>query len=307
MTPVFALAFDHRNSFRRDFMGLSGPPTPAEQAAMVAAKGVVVDALLAAVPEVSAGNVVLLIDQEYGGDLVPKAQAGGVSVAMPVEESGRAELRYLDDGHPERVLDAYHPDYAKVLVRYNPGGDAAMNTRQRARLRDLARLLDGRPERLMLELLVPPEDAQLAAAGGDRGRFDRELRAALTATAVTEIADDGVRPALWKIEGPESPGDAALIAGAVRAADQDAACLVLGRGADYAAVRRWLAIAAATKGFAGFAVGRTIWWDALRGYLDDGDRDAAVRAIAARYLELVGDYLAAVPVGRPVGEGTAPR
>ena len=258
MTPVFALAFDHRNSFRRDFMGLAGPPTPAEQAAMVAAKGVVVDALLAAVPEVSAGNVVLLIDQEYGGDLVPKAQAGGVSVAMPVEESGRAELRYLDDGHPERVLDAYHPDYAKVLVRYNPGGDAAMNTRQRARLRDLARLLGG-------------------------------------------------RPALWKIEGPESPGDAALIAGAVRAADQDAACLVLGRGADYAAVRRWLAIAAATKSFAGFAVGRTIWWDALRGYLDDGDRDAAVRAIAARYLELVGDYLAAVPVGRPVGEGTAPR
>ena len=85
------------------------------------------------------------------------------------------------------------------------------------------------------------------------------------------------------------------MAGAVRAADPDAACLVLGRGADYAAVRRWLAIAAATDGFAGFAVGRTIWWDALRRYLDDGDRDAAVRTVAARYLELVGDYLAAVP------------
>ena len=67
------------------------------------------------------------------------------------------------------------------------------------------------------------------------------------------------------------------------------------RGADYAAVRRWLAIAAATDGFARFAVGRTIWWDALRRYLDDGDRDAAVRAVAGRYLELFGDYLAAVP------------
>jgi myo-inositol catabolism protein IolC len=227
---------------------------------------------------------------------VPKAQAGGVLVAMPVEESGQRELRYLDDGHPERVIAAYHPDYVKVLVRYNPGGDTAMNGRQRARLSDLARLLDGRPEQLMLELLVPPEDAQLAAVAGDRGRFDRELRAALTAAAVREIAGDGVRPRLWKIEGPESPDDAALIAEAVRSADPGAACLVLGRGADYAAVRRWLAIAAATDGFAGFAVGRTVWWDALRRYLDDGDRDAAVRAVTDRYLELIRDYLAALPV-----------
>ena len=141
MTPVFALAFDHRNSFRRDFMRLGGAgvPTPAQHAAMVAAKAVVVDALLAAVPEIDAGTAVLLIDHEYGGELVPKAQAGGVLVALPVEESGRAELRYLDDGHPERVIDAYHPDYVKVLIRYNPGGDTAMNARQRARLRDLAR------------------------------------------------------------------------------------------------------------------------------------------------------------------------
>jgi myo-inositol catabolism protein IolC len=292
VTPVFALAFDHRNSFRRDFMRLAGTPTPAQQAAMVEAKGVVVDALLAAVPEVSAGRVVLLIDHEYGGDFVPKAQAGGVGIAMPVEESGQRELRYLDDGHPDRVIDAYHPDYVKVLIRYNPGGDTAMNARQRARLRDLARLLEDRPERLMLELLVPPEDGQLAAVANDRGRFDREIRATLTAAAVREIADDGVRPQLWKIEGPESPQDAARIAEAARAADSDAGCLVLGRGADYAAVRRWLAIAAATKGFAGFAVGRTIWWDALRDYLDGGDRDAAVRSVATRYLDLVRDYLA---------------
>jgi myo-inositol catabolism protein IolC len=293
MTPVFALAFDHRNSFRRDFMHLAGEPTPAQQAAMIAAKGIVVDALLAAVPEVSVGDVVLLIDQEYGGDFVPRAQAGGIRIAMPAEVSGQRELRYLCDGHPERVIAAYHPDYVKVLVRYNPSGDSAMNGRQRARLRELAGLLDGQPEQLMLELLVPPEGAQLAAVGHDRERFDREVRSALTAAAIREIAGDGIRPRLWKIEGPESPQDAARIAGAVRSADPDGACLVLGRGADYAAVRRWLAIAAATDGFSGFAVGRTIWWDALRGYLDGGDRDAAVRAVATRYLDLVRDYLAA--------------
>jgi myo-inositol catabolism protein IolC len=129
----------------------------------------------------------------------------------------------------------------------------------------------------------------------DRGRFDRELRAALTVAAIGEIAADGIRPELWKIEGPESLADAARIAGAVRSADPDAGCLVLGRGADYAAVRRWLAIAAATDGFTGFAVGRTIWWDALRGYVDGGDGHAAVRAVATRYLDLVRDYQAMTP------------
>jgi len=293
MTQIFALAFDHRNSLRRDFMHLAGEPTPQQRATLVAAKAVVVDALLAAAPRIGAGRAALLIDHEYGGEFVARAQAGGIAVAMPVEVSGQRELRYLCDGHPDRVVDAYHPDYVKVLIRYNPGGDTAMNARQRARLRDLAAWLDGRPYQLMLELLVPPEDAQLAAVGGDRGRFDREARAGLAATAIGELAGDGIRPPLWKIEGPESPADAARIAGAVRAADPEAACLVLGRGADAAAVRRWLAIAAATGGFTGFAVGRTIWWDALRDFTAGGDREAAVRAVAARYLDLVGDYQAA--------------
>jgi myo-inositol catabolism protein IolC len=295
MTRIFALAFDHRNSLRRDFLNLAGEPTPEQRATLVAAKGVVVDALLAAAPEVRGGQAALLIDHEYGGDLVGKAQAGGVRVAMPVEVSGQRELRYLCDGHPERVIESYGPDYAKVLIRYNPAGDTAMNARQRARLREFASWLAGRPQRLMLELLVPPEDAQLAAAGNDPGRFDREARAELTAAAIREIAADGVRPQLWKIEGPESREDAARIAAAVRSADPDAACLVLGRGADHAAVRRWLAIAAATEGFAGFAVGRTIWWDALRRFADGGDRAAAAAAVAARYTELVHDYLAAAP------------
>jgi myo-inositol catabolism protein IolC len=291
MTRVFALAFDHRNSFRRDFMNLHGDPTPEQHATMVAAKGVVVDALLAAAPEAEAGRVVLLIDQEYGGGFVPKAQAGGIRVAMPVEVSGQRELRYLCGGHPDRVIVSCQPDYVKVLIRYNPGGDTAMNARQRARLRELTRWLDGRPQQLMLELLVPPEDAQLATVAYDRGRFDREVRAELTAAAIREIAGDGLRPRLWKIEGPESREDAARIAEAVHCADPDSACLVLGRGADLAAVRRWLAIAAATGGFTGFAVGRTIWWDALRAYTGGGDRDAAVSAVATRYLDLVRDYL----------------
>jgi myo-inositol catabolism protein IolC len=291
--PVFALAFDHRNSFRTSFMRLSAPPTPEQTERMVAAKRVVVDALLRAVPLVTEGRPTLLIDAEYGGAHVAAARDGGVAIAMPVEVSGQRELRFEYDGDFGAVIDRYAPDYAKVLIRYNPDGDQPMNARQRAHLRELATWLEGRPQQLMLELLVPPEPAQLAALGDDEARYDRELRADLTARAISEIAGDGLRPALWKLEGPESAADARKISAAVHGVDPTAGCLVLGRGADSVAVQRWLTTAAATPGFTGFAVGRTVWWEPLRSFVAGGAREAAVQAIAHSYLGLVAAYRAA--------------
>ena len=47
-------------------------------------------------------------------------------------------------------------------------------------------------------------------------------------------------------------------------------------------------------GYVGFAIGRTIWWDALKGYLDKSlGRDAAAEQIAANYLHFIEVYEAA--------------
>jgi myo-inositol catabolism protein IolC len=188
------------------------------------------------------------------------------------------------------VIERYQPVYAKVLVRYNPGGDPTMNARQRDRLGELASWLRGREQRLMLELLVPAEHVQLDQLGGDQSRYDRELRAELTAGAIKEICADGLRPALWKLEGPESAEDARRISAVVHELDTAAGCLVLGRGADATAVRRWLTTAAQAPGFNGFAVGRTVWWEPLRTYVAGGARDEAVQQIADNYLALVEAY-----------------
>ena len=56
-------------------------------------------------------------------------------------------------------------------------------------------------------------------------------------------------------------------------------CVVLGRGADDEKVDHWLRQGAPVDGYAGFAIGRTIWWDALKGFLDGNiEREAAARA-----------------------------
>jgi myo-inositol catabolism protein IolC len=290
MRPVFALAFDHRNSFRTSFMRLAAPPTAEQTAQMIDAKRVVVDGLLSAAPFVADATPCLLIDAEYGGRHLAAARAAGVAIAMPLEVSGQAELRFENDGDFAAVIERYQPAYAKVLVRYNPGGDPTMNARQRERLGELASWLRGREQRLMLELLVPAEHVQLEQLGGDQSRYDRELRADLTAGAIMEICADGLRPALWKLEGPESAEDARRISAVVHELDTAAGCLVLGRGADATAVRRWLTTAAQAPGFNGFAVGRTVWWEPLRTYVAGGARDEAVQQITDNYLALVEAY-----------------
>ena len=52
--------------------------------------------------------------------------------------------------------------------------------------------------------------------------------------------------------------------------------MVLGRGASTEKVDQWLEAAAGVDGFVGFAIGRSIWWDALKGWLNEElERDGA--------------------------------
>jgi 5-dehydro-2-deoxygluconokinase len=67
--------------------------------------------------------------------------------------------------------------------------------------------------------------------------------------------------------------------------------VVLGRGADDAAVDRWLRAAAGVPGYAGFAIGRSIWWDPLKAFVDgSSERGAAAETIAANYRRFVDVY-----------------
>jgi myo-inositol catabolism protein IolC len=95
--------------------------------------------------------------------------------------------------------------------------------------------------------------------------------------AVEELRAAGIQPDLWKIEGFERRADCEAVA-----AVAGAPCVVLGRGADAAAVERWLRAGAGV--FDGFAIGRSIWWDPVRAFFDGAAaRDVTVDAIAARF------------------------
>jgi myo-inositol catabolism protein IolC len=289
------LAFDHRRSIRGLF-GVSGEPTPDESRRIADAKLVIFDGLVEAGDEIGSGTAGLLVDERLGSDVLELARARGVVAALACERSGQAEFRLEYGNDFGAHIERFEPEFAKALVRLNPDGDADLNRRQIERLRRLSNWLQRNDRALLLELLVPPEPDQLRRFGGDRGRFDTEFRPELVSRAVTRLQDAGVEPALWKIEGLEERSDCERVAAACRRGGRDeVGCLILGRGADGSRVEHWLRVAAPVEGFDGFAVGRTIWWDAIGGYLaGELDRAEAVATIAARYLRFVDVYLAAM-------------
>ncbi len=300
---LYILAFDHRGSFQKKFFGIDGTPD-SEQTAMIAdAKHLVFEGLVQAVAAGADPAVTgVLVDEQFGSTVPEEARAMGLKLAMPAERSGQEmfDFQYGEDfgAHIER----YDPDFTKVLVRYNPDGDAAANGDQRVKLRRLSDWLHERERRFLFELLVPAEPAQLEAAGGDGDRYDAELRPELMRRTIAEIQDAGIEVDIWKIEGVDRRSDCEMLVAQSRSGGRDGVvCVVLGRGADDAKVDHWLGEAAPVDGFVGFAIGRSIWWDPLKAYVDGKiERIAGAHRIAENYLRFVKVYERAerqTPVG----------
>lgn len=293
---LYILAFDHRGSFQKKFFGIEGEPDPEQTAIIADAKHLIFEGMLRAVAAGAEPSVTgVLVDEQFGSTVPLEARETGLKLAMPAERSGQPmfDLQYGEDfpAHIER----FDPDFTKVLVRYNPEGDRAGNHEQLAKLRRLSDWLRAHEPKFLFELLVPAEEAQLQSVGGDSERYDSELRPELMRRAIAEIQDAGIEVDVWKIEGVDERPDCEMLVSQARSGGRDGVvCVVLGRGADDAKVDHWLAQAAPVDGFVGFAIGRSIWWDPLKAYVDGKiERVAGARKIAENFLRFVKVYEAA--------------
>jgi myo-inositol catabolism protein IolC len=297
--PLYILPFDHRGSFETKMFGWHGDLTAAQTAEIAAAKQVIYDgfkaAIAAGVPKEKAG---ILVDEQFGAAILRDATANGFTTACPAEKSGQDEFDFEFGAQFAQHIEAFHPTFCKVLVRYNPEGDATLNARQTARLKQLSDYLhEQSPSRFMFELLVPPERAQLDRFKGEKGAYDQELRPTLMVQTIEQLQAAGVEPDVWKIEGLDRREDCEKIVAAARGDGRNkVSCIILGRGEDDAKVHQWLAIAAGVKGFIGFAVGRTVFWEPLVNLrAKKTTREAAVTEIARRYREFVAIFEKARP------------
>lgn len=289
--PLYVLPFDHRGSFETGMFGWHGDLSPDQTAQIAAAKQVIYDGFKAAIEQgVTAANAGLLVDEQFGAEILRDASRRGFHTACPAEKSGQEEFDFQYGEDFAVHIEAFHPTFSKVLVRYNPEGDGALNRRQTERLRRLSDYLsDAKRSLFMFELLVPAEKAQLDSVHGDKSAYDDEIRPGLMVRVIEELQDGSVEPDVWKIEGLDRREDCEKMVAAARRDGRDhVGCIILGRGENEDKVREWLTTAASVPGFIGFAVGRTDFWAPLSAWhAGKATRETAVAQIAQHYREFV--------------------
>ncbi len=289
--PLYLLPFDHRGSFQTKMFGWKGALSPEQTAEIAAAKQVIYDGFRAAVATgIPKDKTGILVDEQFGRAILRDAAAQGYMLACPAEKSGQDEFDFEYGEDFAQHIEAFQPTFCKVLVRYNPESDPALNRRQAERLKRLSQYLRRNSRSwFMFELLVPAEKTQLDRLQGDTKAYDRELRPRLMAQAIEQLQDSQVEPDVWKIEGLERREDCQkIVAAARRGGRTHVGCIVLGRGEDDQKVSEWLTTAAAVPGFIGFAVGRTVFWEPLTAWrAKKTTREDAVAAIARRYRHFV--------------------
>jgi myo-inositol catabolism protein IolC len=274
--------------------GISGDPTPEQTETISDAKRLIFEGMLLAVDRgAEAGATGVLVDEQFGSNIPERAREHGLKLAMPVEKSGQDEFDFEYGDDFAAHIEKFDPDFSKVLVRFNPEGEEALNKRQLERLKRLSDWLHDNGRKFLFELLVPATDEQLGRVDGDSDRYDAELRPELMRQAIEQIQDAGVEVDVWKIEGVDERSDAEMLAEQTRSGSgrEGVKCVVLGRGASTEKVDQWLQAAAPVEGYIGFAIGRSIWWDALKGFLDKQlERETAADQIADNYLRFTRVY-----------------
>jgi myo-inositol catabolism protein IolC len=290
---LYILPYDHRSSFEKGLYGWSGVLSAEQTDRIAKTKEVIYDAFkLALTKGLAKDRAGILVDEQFGAAILRDAVRNGYITAMPAEKSGKAEFEFEYGEQWAAHIDAFKPTFSKVLVRYNPEDDEAMNRRQAARLKLLCDYCHSHGVYFMFELLVPATHEQMDRLDGDQHIYDTDLRPSLMMESIKELQTAGVEPDVWKIEGLDHRGDCARIAETARRDGRDnVGCIILGRGSNEQKVIQWLHNAAGVPGFIGFAVGRTSFWEPLVA-LRDGkiEREQAVDQIARRYMEWVSSF-----------------
>lgn len=263
MRELFILPFDHRSTFAKKLLGFDYPVEGEQAQTVINMKEIVFEAFLQVYhdEEKLQNSMAILVDEEFGSGIIAQAKELGVKFAVSTEKSGQEIFTFEYDDYRDHLLKLL-PTYAKALVRYNPSRRED-NEVQLARLKELSDFCHEHQIGLMLEPLV----------AGEAEQFE------LMRQTMQQILEAEVSPDLWKLEGLDEASQWQQL-DTLASADM----IMLGRGESRKRVESWIKAAAESGVMRGFAIGRTIFLDALRQFRQEAiTREEAVAKIAENY------------------------
>tara|TARA_B100000287_G_scaffold136264_1_gene128196 strand:+ start:262 stop:1170 length:909 start_codon:yes stop_codon:yes gene_type:complete len=291
---LYILAFDHRGTITKGLLGVEGrEPTQDEANKVSELKQIIFDGFLKANESgITGGDPAILVDETFGLEVQQKAKELNIKFAAPVEKSGQKVFDFEYGDQFREKINEIGADFVKILVRWNPDDEEEIRETQGNRIKELSDWLSENDKKFLLEFLVPATEEQLASVDNDQARYDSEIRPKLAVKVVEEMRERGADPDIWKIEGLDTSEDCEKVAHAIRTGDrEDVIAVVLGRGASDEKVNEWLRAGSSVEGYKGFAIGRSIFWDALKGFHEgEKSREEAVEEIAQSYLGFLSVY-----------------
>ena len=291
---LYILAFDHRGTITKGLLGVEGrEPTQDEANNVSEMKEIIFDGFLKANEYgITGGDPAILVDETFGLEVQQKAKEMNIKFAAPVEKSGQKVFDFEYGDQFGEKINEVGADFVKILVRWNPDDEEEIRETQGNRIKELSDWLTENDKKFLLEFLVPATEEQLASVENDQARYDSEIRPKLAVKVVEEMRERGADPDIWKIEGLDTSEDCEKVAHAIRTGDrEDVIAVVLGRGASDEKVNEWLRAGSSVEGYKGFAIGRSIFWDALKGFHEgEKSREEAVEEIAQSYLGFLSVY-----------------
>ena len=291
---LYILAFDHRGTLTKGLLGGEGrQPTVDEASRVSSMKDIIFDGFIEAKNSgISGGDPAILVDETFGLQVQQKAKEMGIKYAAPVEKSGQKVFDFeYGDAFGEKIIEV-DADFIKILVRWNPNDDIETREVQGKRIKILSDWIEENERKFLLEFLVPATDEQLESVDGDQSRYDSEIRPKLAVQVVEEMREKGADPDIWKIEGLDTKEDCEKVATSIKdGGREDVIEVVLGRGANDEKVNQWLRAGSSVDGYKGFAIGRSIFWNSLKGWHENQkSREEAVSEIAESYLSFISVY-----------------
>jgi 5-dehydro-2-deoxygluconokinase len=266
--PVYMLAIDHRWQWEEWCDANS-----VDRSRIPSVKDLAAEAFLESRRRSTAVQTsgALLVDLTYGRTAFEAVRDAGAMVGTPAERAGAFPLEWTD------VFERSLPGaFVKVLVRHRSDMETAIVTRQREQLLELQRWCAAAGKTFVLEVLVSP-------AAGEEPHFDSDGRPQRLAEYIRHSYDIGLVPDFWKIEGMPDRESLRIVDEAIRQVEGPLQ-LILGKGAGMDAVRIWFNAAAGAPTAAGFAIGRTVYFEPasqwLRGTIS---REDAIERIAGNY------------------------
>tara|TARA_A100001011_G_scaffold17039_1_gene17700 strand:+ start:144 stop:1052 length:909 start_codon:yes stop_codon:yes gene_type:complete len=291
---LYILAFDHRGTITKGLLGVEGrEPTQDEANKVSEMKQIIFDGFLKANEYgITGGDPAILVDETFGLEVQQKAKEMNIKFAAPVEKSGQKVFDFEYGDQFGEKINEVGADFIKILVRWNPDDEEEIRETQGNRIKELSDWLTENDKKFLLEFLVPATEEQLASVENDQARYDSEIRPKLAVKVVEEMRERGADPDIWKIEGLDTSEDCEKVAQAIRTGDREGViAVVLGRGASDEKVNEWLRAGSSVEGYKGFAIGRSIFWDALKGFHEgEKSREEAVEEIAQSYLGFLSVY-----------------